>query len=41
MLIDTSKALDFHADLKYIGFIKFSLTYQKLRAWENVPYLGK
>ena len=29
--IDTSK-LDFHADFKYISFIKFSPTHQKIRA---------
>ena len=30
--IDTSKELDFYADLKYISFIKFNLTHQKLQA---------
>ena len=30
--IDTSKELDFYADFKYIGFIRFSLNHQKLRA---------
>ena len=32
ILINTSKELDFHADFKYISFIKFSLTHQKIRA---------
>ena len=32
MLKDTSKELDFHADFKYISFIKFGLCHQKLRA---------
>ena len=40
MLRDTSKDLDFHADSKYIGFIKLGLCHQKLRAQENVPYFG-
>jgi hypothetical protein len=30
--IDTSKESDFNADLKYITFIKFSPTHQKLCA---------
>ena len=30
--IPKSKELHFNADFKYICFIKFSLTYQKLRA---------
>jgi hypothetical protein len=30
--IDTSKESDFNADFKYISFIKFGSTYQKLRA---------
>ena len=41
MLKDALKKLDFHADFKYISFIKFSLCHQKLRAWENVPHFGK
>ena len=32
ILIATSKESDFNADCKYITFIKFSLTHQKLRA---------
>ena len=32
MLRDTLKELDFYADFKYISFVKFSLTHQKLRA---------
>ena len=28
--IDISKELDFYADFKYISFIKFSLSHQKL-----------
>ena len=34
--IDTSKELDFNAELKYITFIKFSPTHEKLSAWENL-----
>ena len=34
IVIVTSKELYFYADFKYISF-KFSLTHQKLRAWEN------
>ena len=30
--IATSKELHFNADFKYVSFIKFSLTHQKLRA---------
>ena len=30
--IDASKELDLYANFKYISFIKFSLTHQKLRA---------
>ena len=41
ILIDTSKELAFYADFKYISLIKFSLTHQKLRAQENLPYFGK
>ena len=40
-LIDTSKELDSYDDFKYINFIKFSLTYQKLQAWKNLFYFGK
>ena len=36
--IATSKVSHFNADFKYISFIKFSLTHQKLRAWENLPH---
>ena len=32
MLKDTSEESDFHADFKYITFIKFNLCHQKLRA---------
>ena len=32
MLRDTTKESDFHADFKYISFIKFSLCHQKLEA---------
>ena len=39
--IATSKESHFNPDFKYISFIKFSLTHQKLRAWENLPYLRK
>ena len=41
ILTDTSKELDFYADFKYISFINFSSTHQKLRAWENLPYFRK
>ena len=41
MSIATSKELHFNADFKYISFIKFSLTHQKLRAWENLPSFRK
>ena len=41
ILVDTSKESDFYADLKYISFIKFSLVYQKLQAWGNLPYFEK
>ena len=41
MPVATPKELDFYADLKYIGFIKFSPTHQKLQAWENLPYFWK
>jgi hypothetical protein len=30
--IDTSKESDYNSDFKYISFIKFNLTYQKLGA---------
>ena len=33
--IATSKELHFNADFKYTSFIKFSLTHQKLQAWEK------
>ena len=39
--IVTSKESHFNADFKYISFIKFSLTHQKLRALENEPYFRK
>ena len=32
MLKDTSKESNFHADSRYISFIKFNLFHQKLRA---------
>ena len=32
VLIDISKELDFYANFKYINFIQFSLTHQKIRA---------
>ena len=38
MLKYTSKESEFHADFKYVRFIKFSLCHQKLWAWENLPY---
>jgi hypothetical protein len=38
---DTSKELDFYADLKYISFIKFSHTHRKLSARENLPDFQK
>ena len=39
--IDTSKESDFNSDFKYISFIKFNLTHQKLRAWENLADFRK
>ena len=39
--IDKSKESDFNADFKHISFIKFSLTNQKLRAWENLADFRK
>ena len=39
--IVTSKESNFNADFKYISFIKISLTNQKLRAWEHLPYFRK
>ena len=39
--IDISKELAYYADSKYIRFIKFSLTHQKLRAWENLSDFQK
>ena len=39
--IDTSKESDFNPDFKYISFIKFSPTHQKLRAWENLTDFRK
>ena len=41
MPIATSKESHFNADFKYISFIKFSYTHQKLQAWENLPYFRK
>ena len=41
IVIDTSKELNLYDDLKYTSLIKFSLTHQKLRAWENFPYFRK
>ena len=41
ILLDASKESDYYADYKYISFIKFILTYQKLQAQENLPYFGK
>ena len=39
IIIATSKESHFNADFKYIwSFIKFNLTHQKLRVWENLPY---
>jgi len=35
MPIDISKELIYYADSKYISFIKFDLTYQRVWAWEN------
>jgi len=35
MPIDISKELAFYADSEYVSLIKFSLTHQKLLAWEN------
>ena len=38
----TSQESHCYADFKYVSFIiKFSLTHQKLRAWENLPYFRK
>ena len=39
--IVTSKESYFNADFKYISFIKFGLTCQKLRAQENLSYFRK
>ena len=39
--IATSKESHFNAGFKYISFIKFSLTHQTLRAWENLRYFRK
>ena len=39
--IAISKELHFNAGFKYISFIKFSLTHQKLRACENLRYFRK
>ena len=39
--IATSKELHFNADFKYVSLIKSSLTHQKSRAWENLPYFKK
>ena len=39
--IATSKESHFNANFKCISFIKFSLTHQKLQAWENLHYLRK
>ena len=33
--------MDFYANFKCISFMMFSHTHQKLRAWENLPYLKK
>ena len=38
LAIATSKESCFNADFKYISLTKFSLTHQKLQAWENLPY---
>ena len=37
----TLKELHFYASSKYISFIKFNFTHQKLRACENLPYFRK
>ena len=37
----TLKESHFNVDFKYISFIKFNLTHQKLRARENLPYFRK
>ena len=39
--IDTSKESDFNCDFKYISFIKFSPTHQKLSAWEYLADFQK
>jgi len=39
--IDTSKETDIYIDFKYVSFIKFSLTHQKLSASENLPNFEK
>ena len=41
ILIDTSKESNFNTDFKYISFIKFNLTHQKLRARENLADFRK
>ena len=37
MSINVSKECVYNADPKYINFIKFSITHQRLRASENSP----
>jgi len=37
ILIDTSKESDFFPDFKYLSFIKFILTLEKLQALEYLP----
>ena len=36
-----SKELEFYADFKYLSFIKFNLTHQRLRTRENLPDFWK
>ena len=37
--IDISKEFAYYPDSKYIRFIKFSVTYQRLQAFENLRKL--
>ena len=39
--IDTSEEVYFYADSKYVSYIKFSPTHQKLGTSANLPYFWK
>ena len=41
MTMDASKEVGFYADSKYVKSIKFNVSHQKLRAWENLPAFKK